>query len=221
MFVTAGAKTHNWRGVVFTRTPVRGRDGKLISTWVAGFCTEYEGKEDTKEFVKERGGTWDSVERFWWVPLTGSNVGEILESFWAVALEGIEAIGEYMQMGGIHISVEADLPQAQRDKIVEHLTKKAKIAQLGLTVVSQPADIKPMPAVCSVVKEEDEDENGVVRSVRYLGTAKGKEEYLYPMPKEDSVFDMDSGTDADGKVWYWLVGERLIGEGFNSPGGWH
>lgn len=221
IYVTAGAKTRNWRGVAFTRAPIRGRDNKLVSTWVAGFCTEFEAKDEVKAFVKERGGSWDGVERFWYVPLEGSSVGEILENFWKVAQEGIESFGKYMQMGGLHISVEADIPQAQKEKVINWIEKQAKITQVGLSVVPTQGKVKPMSVVKDIEKQEEENENGVVQYVRYLGTAKGQPEYLYKTPQKDEMFDCLSGVDEDGNTWYWLAGDRLISEGFHQDGGWH
>ncbi|HEY9658545.1 MAG TPA: hypothetical protein V6C65_08855 [Allocoleopsis sp.] len=136
--ITQGAKTKNWRGIVFGRPDIKMRDGKFSKSVVVGFCTEFVAKEDTKAFCLERGGDWHSFERYWYVPISSlaQKNGEIISSFWKIAMEGIETVGQFMNMGpAIYISVELPFDKDLEDKVVGSLNKKARIHNSNLQAI--------------------------------------------------------------------------------------
>jgi hypothetical protein len=223
IIITSGAQSRNYRGLVLSRISVRQRNGAFASTNVIGLCTEFSAKDEVKAFCQERGGNWDGIERMWFVPLAGSSTKEILESFLAIAQEAIAAFGQSMSMGGIHISIELKAESGKIQQIKSWLEKRIRMAAIGLGIVAEAAPIAVIPTVGKVERQEDENDNGLVQCVRFVGKACGSTEFLYLAPPEDQgIYPVRSGIDSDEQVWYWLDGEFACSDSFGGGGGgWH
>lgn len=222
IIVTSGAQSRNYRGIVLHRIPVRQRSGGFASTNVIGFCSDFSAKDSVKEFCNAMGGTWDGVERMWFVPLKGDSVGEVLANFWEIAQNAIAEFGEAMSMGGIHISVEMPLNAENLKKSIAWIEKQARIKNLGLGLVEESSDVAKLPTVRNIERQEDGDEDGRIRFVRCFATIEGQQEYVFEsQPDNPLKMEVKSGLDSAGKEWFWLEGDKLIADGFRSDGhGW-
>lgn len=101
-----------YRGFVLDRLPVKDRTGKLNPQWILGICADFSVKEELKTFCKERFGGWDSVNKFWYIPLKFSQINKdsnaCAEVIWRNLKEIIDLFGESLKIGGnVNLTIES------------------------------------------------------------------------------------------------------------------
>ena len=138
--VSSGQKSKFFKGLVLDKIPVRDRAGKLVSTWVMGICSDFEFKNDVKEFCAAYGGGWESSERYWFVPLNGSSVKAVMASLWE-AIVAVRAEIPHCLPEVIEVSIEADLKQ-HLQMCIEWLVKQDR--KTALTIVQPVAKVIPL-----------------------------------------------------------------------------
>lgn len=105
------ALCHGFRGLILDKTPVRDSSGSMKSTWLIGVVASFECKDELKDFCKQRGGGWEPIKKYWWVPLNfekqDGQSGQ-LKKIWAVCQEVIDGFGTHIMMAGrINLAFEA------------------------------------------------------------------------------------------------------------------
>jgi hypothetical protein len=141
--ITRGSKGRGFRGIVLDRVVTRNRKNDLKETWVIGYCTDFEGRDEVKEFCQQRGGNWDAHERMWLIPLEPGD--KMMNIFWDLSQEAIASFGEYMQMGGINISVEANFKEESLASVISWLKRKASKAHLALVKPEAQGQVVSFP----------------------------------------------------------------------------
>lgn len=105
------ARCNGFRGLILDNTPVRDSSGSLKSTWLIGVAANFECKDELKAFCKQRGGGWEPVEKYWWVPLNFQKQDgrkAQLKKIWSVCQEVIDQFGTHLMMAGrINLAFEA------------------------------------------------------------------------------------------------------------------
>ena len=116
-----------YRGLVFDRIPVRDRSGKLTERYVIGICADFQVKDELKAFCKEHGGTWESIERYWYFPIEIKK-GDSPESvIWQACKAVIDEFANYISMGGIHLAIEVSMPDEAKQKLISGINKLIEI----------------------------------------------------------------------------------------------
>lgn len=128
-------KSKFFRGIVFDRIPVRNIQNSLQNTWVIGFYTEFSSKDAVKAFCNEHQGSWDSEKRFWFVPLQGSTVKDLLPQFWDIAIEAIKEIGEHLPE---YCEISININMGKHSEVVKAwLEKKIRYFNSQLAIVPE------------------------------------------------------------------------------------
>jgi len=111
------ALCNGFKGLILEHTPVRCRDGSLKKVWLIGVCAAFECKDKLKAFCNQKGGSWEPVKKYWWVPLDfkkeDTNDDRVKE-IWSTCREVIDQFSNHLMMaGGINLAFEAAIsPEA-------------------------------------------------------------------------------------------------------------
>lgn len=105
-----------YRGFAFSYAVIRNAQGQLTKIPCLAIFSDFDLKEETKAFCKERGGTWaPHPQKFWYVPLRSSpnRSWDCVREAIAIAVEYVEKVDDlYMFASGFGGAIAEQVEEA-------------------------------------------------------------------------------------------------------------
>lgn len=182
-----------WRGICFARI------GKQFRINFRG-CFDY--KDEMKSLCKQYGGTWDSVNRCWFIVASS----EVLKAFPSILTEAVENFGEGIKTGSW---VEWILPSSKSgdtrlDDYLESVFHKAEAPALNVLNGGQDSTSQACRAAGLSDSEAEEVKKAFLNKEPSISFHKRQEQFMGVSPSRTEIMCvvLDAAKYLDGQIQY-------------------